>query len=183
MLFNTSGNFLGLKAQDPELKKISPCPKLLPETREAGIRLGHTREKEGSVTLLLLLTYLVQARKQGQSCKGVCEAPCDMASPCPRWAWACRGHVKTTRTKQQASPLGLRLSSQRHHRGLPQQKGGRWSPQHCRSSGPTNPHQCLSVPARDTCTCSSHPFGETDLAGCIPDSINIFRGLLGSSQC
>lgn len=33
------------------------------------------------------------------------------------------------------------------------------------------------------CPCSLYPFEESDLAKCIPSSINIFRQLPGSSQC
>lgn len=61
--------------------------------------------------------------------------------------------------------------------------GGAHNPHHCSSSGPATPHQPLSIPARHTCTCSSHPFGESDLAKCIPNSISIFRHLLGNNQC
>lgn len=59
-------------------------------------------------------------------------------------------------------------------------KGSKWSPRHCRSV--TNLHQPLSIPAKYACTCSSHPFSESDLAKHIPKSTNVFKHLLGSSQ-
>lgn len=113
-----------------------------------------------------LLTYLVKARKQGQSCKGVCGGSRDMASPCPQWAWGCWWHVRITTPRIKHCPLGSipapappamrgrREDSTAEISHIRKWGDGAHSSQCWRSSSPTNPPWSLSVPAAHTCTCS-----------------------------
>lgn len=127
-----------------------------------------------------LLTCLVQARKQGQSCKGVCDGSCDMASPCPQWSWGCWGYVTMTTPRIKHHPLGSipapapAATGGRREDSTAEishtRKRGDGAPtfQCWRSSSPPNPPWSLSVPAAHTCTRSLTFWGSPTLPSTFP---------------
>jgi len=111
----------------------------------------------------------------------VCDRCCDTASPCPWWAWACCGHVKMHQASgitpgapsQLPRPCHGRKEGRRYCRDLPRQKQGRWSShlaalQEFRSYKPSS---ALVHPCHTRVRLLPHPFGESDLAERIRDSI------------